>query len=90
MTSTNEAYRRAANSPTARRAAEAAKDFGDDASEFASDVARKAGKQFSRAQDMAADAYEEVHEATKEYPHIALALAAGLGFLIGVMVSGRR
>lgn len=90
MPTTTEAYRQAANSKTARRAADAAREFGEDASEFASDVARRAGKQYARAEDAARDLYDEAHEASKDYPHVTLALAAGLGFLIGVMVSGRR
>jgi ElaB/YqjD/DUF883 family membrane-anchored ribosome-binding protein len=58
-------------------------------SEFANDVTRKAGKQFSRAANMATDAYEEAHAASKEYPHVTLALAAGLGFLLGVIATRR-
>jgi ElaB/YqjD/DUF883 family membrane-anchored ribosome-binding protein len=52
-------------------------------------VTRKAGKQFSRAANLATDAYDEAHEASKEYPHVTLALAAGLGFLLGVIATRR-
>jgi ElaB/YqjD/DUF883 family membrane-anchored ribosome-binding protein len=90
MPTTTEAYRQAANSKTVRRAAEAAREFGEDASDFASDVARQAGKTYARAEDAARDLYDEAHEASKDYPHVTLALAAGLGFLLGVMVAGRR
>jgi ElaB/YqjD/DUF883 family membrane-anchored ribosome-binding protein len=38
---------------------------------------------------MATGAYEEAHEASKEYPHVTLALAAGLGFLLGVLATRR-
>jgi ElaB/YqjD/DUF883 family membrane-anchored ribosome-binding protein len=90
MTTTSDAYRKAANSDTVRRAREAARDFGEDASEIASDVARKAGKQYARAEDVARDLYDEAHEVSKDYPHITLALAVGVGFLLGVFVAGRR
>jgi ElaB/YqjD/DUF883 family membrane-anchored ribosome-binding protein len=90
MPTTTEAYRQAAKSETVRRAADAVRDLGEDASDFASDVARKAGKQYARAEDFARDVYEEAHEVSKDYPHVTLALAAGLGFLLGVMVAGRR
>jgi ElaB/YqjD/DUF883 family membrane-anchored ribosome-binding protein len=97
MTTPNEAYRKAANSPagrqaseTAKSAADTAKSLGDDVADFASDVSRKAGKQFGRAQDMAVDAYDEVHDASVRNPHLTLAIAAGLGFLFGAFLVGRR
>jgi ElaB/YqjD/DUF883 family membrane-anchored ribosome-binding protein len=76
-------------SANARYAANAAERLSDNVGDFASDVAREAGKQFTRARSMAADAYEEAHEASKEYPHMTLALAAGIGFLLGLIASGR-
>ena len=79
MTTANETLPRAAAS-TARNAADTAQDIAENVREFANDVTRKAEKQFTRARNMAADAYEEAHEASKEYPHVTLALAAGLGF----------
>ncbi len=42
MTTANQAYRQAANSPAARQAAETAKSIGEEVSDFASDVSRKA------------------------------------------------
>jgi hypothetical protein len=56
MTTANEAYKRAANSPAAREAAETAKSIGDDVVDFAGDVGRIAGKQYGRARDAAVDA----------------------------------
>ena len=82
MTTTNEAYRRAANSPTARQAAETARNIGDEVSDFASDVSRKAGKQFDRAQVRAVD--------MRRYPLSTIAVAAGLGFLLGAFAMARR
>ena len=90
MTTTTDAYRKAANSETVRRASEAVRDFGEDASEFASDITRKAGKHYARAEDAARDLYDEAHEVSKDYPHVTLALAAGVGFLLGVLAAGRR
>ena len=88
MPATNEALQRAA-SPNARNAADAAEEVAENVTDFANDLARKAGKQFTRASNMATDVYEEAHEASKEYPHVTLALAAGFGFLLGVLVTRR-
>lgn len=96
MTTANQAYRQAAQAAKSvgDSLGETAKSIGDSlgeqVSDFAADVSREAGKQFSRAQHAAADVYEEAHAASKEYPHMTLALAAGLGFLFGVMVASRR
>ena len=96
MTTANQAYRQAANSPAGRQAADAAKSaadtaksIGDEVSDFAGDVSRMAGKQFGHAQDMATDAYDEAHAAVRRNPLTALAIALGVGFLFGV-VSSRR
>jgi ElaB/YqjD/DUF883 family membrane-anchored ribosome-binding protein len=88
MTTATDTFKKAA-SANARHAANAAEEAAESVSEFANDVTRKAGKQFSRAANMATDAYEEAHEASKEYPHVTLALAAGLGFLLGVIATRR-
>jgi ElaB/YqjD/DUF883 family membrane-anchored ribosome-binding protein len=90
MTTADQAYRRAANSPAGRAASDTARSIGEDVSDFASDMSRKAGKQFGRAQDMAVDAYEEMHDASVRNPHISLALALGVGFLLGAILTGRR
>ena len=59
-------------------------------SDFASDVSRKAGKQFDRAQDMAVDAVHDAGDAMRSYPLSTIAVAAGLGFLLGAFAMGRR
>jgi hypothetical protein len=46
MTTTNEAYRKAANSPAGRQAAETAKSIGEEVSDFAGDVGRMTSKQY--------------------------------------------
>ena len=69
MTTATETFKKAA-SANARYAADAAEEAAENVSEFANDVTRKAGKQFSRAANMATGAYEEAHEASKEYPHV--------------------
>jgi ElaB/YqjD/DUF883 family membrane-anchored ribosome-binding protein len=112
MTTANQAFRNAANSPAGREARDAAKsaadkarEFGDSLSEnasdyasdaarkagdFASDVSRRAGREFERARGAAGDVWDEVHDATVRNPHLSLAIAAGLGFLIGAFLVGRR
>ena len=89
MTTTNQAYKRATHSPAAKQATEA-KSIGEDVSDFAGDVSRMAGKQFTRAQDTAVDALQEAGDTMKRYPFSTLAIVAGLGFLFGMFSSSRR
>ena len=90
MTTPNEAFKRAANSPVGRQAAETARSVGDDVTDFADDLSRMASKQYARAQDMAADAYDNAYAAVRRDPVTALAIALGIGFLLGVVVGTRR
>jgi ElaB/YqjD/DUF883 family membrane-anchored ribosome-binding protein len=97
MTTANQAYRQASNSPagrqaaeTAKSAAETAKSIGEEVGDFAGDVSRMAGKQFGRAQDMAVDAMQDAGDAIRRYPLSTLAIAAGLGFLFGMFSGVRR
>lgn len=90
MTTANEAYRRAANSPAGRQAAETAKSIGEEVGDFAGDVGRMASKQYGRAQDMAVDAFDEAHTAIRGNPLTAVAIALGIGFIFGVVASSRR
>jgi ElaB/YqjD/DUF883 family membrane-anchored ribosome-binding protein len=97
MTTANQAFRQAANSlggrhasESAKDATEAARDLADQVTDLASDISRKTGKQFTRARNATVDAYEEAHEISVQNPHISLAIALGLGFLIGVIVATRR
>ena len=87
MTTTNQAYKRATHSPAAKQATEAAKSIGEDVSDFAGDVSRMAGKQFTRAQDTA---LQEAGDTMKRYPFSTLAIVAGLGFLFGMFSLSRR
>ena len=90
MSTPNEVFKKAVNSPAGRQAAETAKSVGEDVTDFADDLSRKASKQFAHAQDMAADAYDNVHAAVRRDPVIALAIALGIGFLFGIVVASRR
>ena len=90
MTNPNEAYKKAANSPAGRQAAETVRSVGDDVTDFTDDLSRKASKQFARAQDIAGDAYDNAYAAVRKDPMIALAIALGIGFLFGVVVATRR
>jgi hypothetical protein len=38
----------------------------------------------------AADALDELHDASERNPHVTLLLAIGLGFLLGIVASTRR
>jgi ElaB/YqjD/DUF883 family membrane-anchored ribosome-binding protein len=88
MTTAKQAYKSA--SAASSQAAETAKSIGEEASDFASDVSRRAGEQFGRAQDMAVDAFDEVHAAVRHNPFTAIGIALALGFLFGIVAAGRR
>jgi ElaB/YqjD/DUF883 family membrane-anchored ribosome-binding protein len=90
MTTPNEAFKRAANSPAGHRVAETAKSVGDDVTDFAEDLSRKASKQYARAQDMASDGYDSAYAAVRRDPLTALAIALGIGFLFGILLATRR
>ena len=90
MTTANESYRRAASSPAGRQAAETAKSIGEQVGDFAGDVGRMASKQYGRAQDMAVDAFDDAHTLIKGNPLTAIAIALGIGFILGVVAGSRR
>lgn len=97
MTTGSQAYRDAANSPAGRRAAESvktaaegARSMGEEIADVAGDVAAMASKQYGRAQDMAVEAFDDAHAALKRNPLMAVAIALGLGFLVGVLSRTRR
>ena len=108
MTTANQTFRQAANSPAAHEARDAAKsaadtarnigedvsDYASDgarkASDFASDVSRRAGREFDRARGAAADAWDELHDASERNPHVTLLVAFGLGLLFGIFAGSRR
>jgi len=108
MTTANQAFRQAANSPAAHEARDAAKsaadtarnigedvsDYASDAarkaSDFASDVSRRAGREFDRARGAAADAWDELHDASERNPYVTLLVAFGLGLLFGIFAGSRR
>ena len=58
--------------------------MGEEIADVAGDVSAMASKQYSRAQDMAVEAFYDAHAAMKRNPRMAVAIA--LGFL----VRGRR
>ena len=96
MASANQAYREAVNSPAGRLAAatakstvESARSMGEEIADVAGDVSAMASKQYSRAQDMALEAFDDAH-AAKRNPLMAVAIALGLGFLLGVLTGARR
>jgi hypothetical protein len=57
---------------------------------FASDVSRRAGREFDRARGAAADAWDELHDASERNPHVTLLVAFGLGLLFGIFAGSRR
>jgi ElaB/YqjD/DUF883 family membrane-anchored ribosome-binding protein len=90
MTSAPQTFRQAANSPAGRQAAETAKSIGEQVSEVAGDVGRMASRQYGRAQDMAIDAFDETHAAIRRNPLLSVAIALGIGFLFGVVLTNVR
>jgi len=97
MATAYQPYTDVANSPTGRRAAEtakaateSAKSVGEEIANQASNIADMASEQYSRAQDMAVEAFGGAQAAMKRNPLMAVAIALGLGFLLGVLTSARR
>lgn len=101
MPTPQDTFRNAANSPTARQAADKAKSAAEDIGDAAQTVADKARAQYDRAQeraqamtadaqDMAVDAYDEVHAAVRRNPFATVAIALGIGFLFGALATARR
>jgi len=88
MTTAKQAYKH--TSAASSQAAETAKSIGEEVSDFASDVSRRAGEQLGRAQDMAVDAFDEAHAAVRRNPLTAIGIALALGFLFGIVAAGRR
>jgi ElaB/YqjD/DUF883 family membrane-anchored ribosome-binding protein len=56
-----------------------------DIQSLSSTIARLGGKQIERAQDTAVDAFKQADEAIRRNPLNAIAIALGLGFLIGIL-----
>ncbi|MGH6734839.1 MAG: DUF883 family protein [Methyloceanibacter sp.] len=56
-----------------------------DMQNLSSTVSRIAGKQINRAQDKAMETAQEAEEAIKRNPLQSVAIAAGLGFLLGIL-----
>jgi ElaB/YqjD/DUF883 family membrane-anchored ribosome-binding protein len=71
------------------RLAETAKSLGEEMSDYARDASRMASEQFSRAQDTAVDAFDEVEAAIRRNPLSAVAIALGVGVLLGVVLARR-
>jgi hypothetical protein len=69
-------------------------DFASDAArkagDFASDVSHRAGREFDRARGAAANAWDELHDASERNPHVTLLVAFGLGLLFGIVAGSRR
>ena len=88
MTTANQAFRQTANSPAARQAADTAKSMGEEVSDFASDASRKAGTELTgqgpRRRSLGPSARDDRTE-----PAYLVAVALGLGFLLGAMLVGR-
>ena len=75
--------------PPAGRRAETAKSMGEEVGDYARNASRMASKQFDRAQDVAVDAYDETEAAIRRNPLTAVAIALGIGFLLGVVLVRR-
>ena len=53
-------------------------------------MAGDVSKQYIRARDMAVEAFDDAHAAMKRNPLMAVAIALGLGFVVGVFTRARR
>jgi ElaB/YqjD/DUF883 family membrane-anchored ribosome-binding protein len=90
MSTATDPYRNAASSTERQAAGGGARTIGDQAGDIATNAANAAGQQFSRAQDMAADAIDDAGEAIRRNPFGAMAISLGVGFLLGLFTGARR
>ncbi len=79
------ASRRGAGNRDAEELAEQIDAIRADLQNLTSSVSRIAGKQLNRAQDKAMETASEAEEAIRRNPLQAVAIAAGLGLLLGVL-----
>jgi ElaB/YqjD/DUF883 family membrane-anchored ribosome-binding protein len=65
-------------------------DVRDSISDLGSSVGDMANRQYQRAQDMTTDAIDETSLAIQRNPLAAIGIGLGVGFLLGVIMTGGR
>jgi ElaB/YqjD/DUF883 family membrane-anchored ribosome-binding protein len=65
-----------------------ADDLRESVSDLASSVGDIATGQYQHAQDMATDALDDASDAIQRNPLTAIGIGLGVGFLLGIMLSG--
>jgi len=65
-------------------------DVRDSISDLGSSVGDMANRQYQRAQDMATDALDDTTRAIQRNPLAAIGIGLGVGFLLGVILTGGR
>ncbi len=67
-----------------------ADDLRESVSDLADNVGDMATRQYERAQDMATDALDDTSLAIQRNPYTAIGIGLGVGFLLGVILTGGR
>lgn len=65
-------------------------DLREGISDLGSSVGDMANRQYQRAQDVATDALDDTSDAIKRNPLTAIGIGLGVGFLLGVILTGGR
>jgi ElaB/YqjD/DUF883 family membrane-anchored ribosome-binding protein len=67
-----------------------AEDLRESVSDLADSVGDMATRQYERAHDMATDALDDTSLAIQRNPYTAIGIGLGVGFLLGVILTGGR
>ena len=65
-------------------------DLREGISDLGSSVGDMANRQYQRAQDVATDALDDTSDAIQRNPLTAIGIGLGVGFLLGVILTGGR
>jgi ElaB/YqjD/DUF883 family membrane-anchored ribosome-binding protein len=65
-------------------------DLREGISDLGSSVGDMANRQYERAQDVATDALDDTSDAIQRNPLTAIGIGLGVGFLLGVILTGGR
>jgi ElaB/YqjD/DUF883 family membrane-anchored ribosome-binding protein len=79
-----------ANKPAPIKKSSDVDDLREGISDLGSSVGDMANRQYQRAQDVATDALDDTSDAIQRNPLTAIGIGLGVGFLLGVILTGGR
>jgi ElaB/YqjD/DUF883 family membrane-anchored ribosome-binding protein len=79
-----------ANKPAAIKKSSDVDELREGISDLGRNVGDMANRQYQRAQDVATDALDDTSDAIQRNPLTAIGIGLGVGFLLGVILTGGR